>query len=165
MTQVILLLGGNLGSVTETFREVRADLEREVGAIIRCSEELRSEAWGFQASSEFLNQAVMIETQLQAEELLDATQRIEARRGRDREREFVEKGVSGQRYCSRAIDIDIIFYGDLILRSERLTLPHALLREREFVLRPIAQIAPQLRHPESGESVEMMLNNLVIDNE
>ncbi len=159
MIKVLLLLGGNVGSVESTFEGVRGDLEREVGAIVSCSELLESQAWGFD-SAPFLNQGVAVTTSLDPLSLLDSTQRIEERWGRNRAKEREQKGRSGERYLAREIDIDIIFYGDTIMQSERLTLPHPLVAQREFALEPLAQIAPEATHPVSGKSVAQMLNEL-----
>ncbi len=159
MTQVALLLGGNLGDVESTFSGVRLDLEREVGELRSCSEVFVTKAWGFEAP-DFRNQAVIVATHLQPLALLEATQRIEERWGRDRQRESGDKEVSGERYCNRSIDIDIILYGDKVFHSARLTIPHPLMAEREFVLRPLAQVAPAMRHGVSGKSIEEMLKDL-----
>ncbi len=159
MISVVLLLGGNLGQMEQTFARVREDLQREVGQIVNLSSVVRSESWGFKAD-DFLNQAVEIETSMAAEELLDAVQRIENRWGRERAKEAKQKQESGERYTSRSIDIDIIFYGDQAISTERLTVPHPLLEQREFVLEPLKQIAPSRRHCITGRSVEQMLNDL-----
>ncbi|MFI3316148.1 MAG: 2-amino-4-hydroxy-6-hydroxymethyldihydropteridine diphosphokinase [Rikenellaceae bacterium] len=159
MISVVLLLGGNRGAVDQTFAGVVEDLRVMVGEVEQVSEILRSAAWGFQAD-DFLNQAVILSTALTAEQLLDATQSIERKWGRVREDEQKEKAVSGEIYASRAIDIDIIFYGQSVTSSDRLTIPHPLMCERRFVLEPLSQIAPQLCHPITGKSVEQMLNEL-----
>ncbi|MFI3280214.1 MAG: 2-amino-4-hydroxy-6-hydroxymethyldihydropteridine diphosphokinase [Rikenellaceae bacterium] len=159
MISVILLLGGNLGEMEQTFARVREDLESEVGQIVNLSSIERSKAWGFQAD-DFLNQAVELETSMEPEELLDAVQRIENRWGRARAEEARQKQESGERYTSRSIDVDIIFYGDQAISTERLTVPHPLVEQREFVLKPLAQIASQRRHAITGRSVEQMLNDL-----
>ncbi len=159
MSRVVLLLGGNRGSVEQTFSSVRGDLEREVGQIVDSSTTLRSEAWGFEAD-DFLNQAVVVESSLEPHALLDITQRIEQRWGRERVREQEEKSESGERYCSRAIDIDIIFYGEEVIQSQRLVVPHPLLEERKFVLEPLNQIMPHFVHPQTGLSVAEMLNRI-----
>ncbi len=161
MSTVALLLGANLGDVQLTFESVRQALEREVGAIVASSEVLHSEAWGFSAA-EFSNQALLINTSLEPLALLNATQSIEQLCGREREVEAAVKAESGERYCSRHIDIDIIFYGDRVVECERLTIPHPLMGEREFVLRPLAQVASTMVHPVSGRSVEEMLKDLSI---
>ncbi len=154
--QVALLLGGNRGEVERTFEGVCTELEQRVGQIQSKSECLRSEAWGF-SSERFSNQAVVVATELEAEELLDTVQLIEEHWGRDREAEREEKVVSGARYTARTIDIDIIFYGDQVIDTPRLRVPHPLMSEREFVLEPLSQIAPHWCHPILGESVEQML--------
>ncbi len=159
MISVVLLLGGNLGDMEQTFARVREDLEREVGQIVNLSSVVRSEAWGFEAP-DFLNQAVEVETSMEAEELLDAVQRIENRWGRARDEEARQKAESGEKYTSRSIDIDIIFYGDQAISTQRLIVPHPLIEQREFVLKPLAQIAPNRCHCTTGRSVEQMLNDL-----
>ncbi len=156
MTRVVLLLGGNIGSVEQTFAAVRCDLESEVGSIVGSSSLMRSEPWGYKSSREFLNQAVELSTALNPLALLDATQQIEQRWGRDRGGEQHAK----ERYSDRTIDIDIIFYGQEIISCERLTVPHKLAGERRFVLEPLAEIMPDFIHPACGKSIAEMLKDL-----
>ena len=80
--------------------------------------------------------------------------------GRDRAAEQEVKSATGARYASRSIDIDILFYDDLIVESERLTLPHPRIAEREFVLEPLAEVVAEWRHPISGKSVQQMYDEL-----
>ena len=80
--------------------------------------------------------------------------------GRNRAAEAVEKASSGAVYCSRPIDIDIIFYDDEVIASERLTVPHPLLSEREFALAPLCEIMRQRRHPVTGQTMEEMYKAL-----
>lgn len=155
-----MLLGANLGDVEMTFARARALIEQRVGQICGASSVMWSEAWGFEADSRFGNQALIIETSLQAEELLDRLQAIEAECGRDRAEEQRLKRESGERYCSRMLDADIIFFGSEVIDSERLSVPHPLLPEREFALAPIAELMPTFCHPESGETIAEMLNKL-----
>ncbi|MFR9503620.1 MAG: 2-amino-4-hydroxy-6-hydroxymethyldihydropteridine diphosphokinase [Rikenellaceae bacterium] len=159
MRRVALLLGGNIGPLEETFEGVKRDLECEVGEIVSCSEQLLSQAWGF-CSEEFLNEAVVIDTSLEAEQLLDAVQLIEERWGRDRLREDEIKREKGESYCARTIDIDIILFGQEIIQSERLIIPHPLMGERKFVLEPLSQVLPLAIHPVSGKSIKEMLEEL-----
>ena len=98
--------------------------------MLRCSHRYESEPWGFPAAERFSNQALEVSTDLTPHEVLDACQRIERELGRNRAAEAVEKASSGAVYCSRPIDIDIIFYDDEVIGDERLTVPHPLLAER-----------------------------------
>lgn len=163
MARAMLLLGGNIGDVaTRIDRAVELLSERGGCKIVRRSKMLSTEAWGFENSTtaQFTNQAVEISTGLTPEELLDVTQSVEAELGRDRDEEREQKERSGERYASRMIDIDIILYDELILHSERLTLPHPLMQERAFVLEPIVEIAPEWRNATMERSCEELLNEL-----
>ena len=151
MARVALLLGGNQGDVKRTLQTAQQLVNSRVGAVLRCSHRYESEPWGFPAAERFSNQAL---------EVLDACQRIERELGRNRAAEAVEKASSGAVYCSRPIDIDIIFYDDEVIGDERLTVPHPLLAEREFALVPLCEIMRQRRHPVTGATVGEMLDAL-----
>jgi 2-amino-4-hydroxy-6-hydroxymethyldihydropteridine diphosphokinase len=98
----------------------------------------------------FLNLAARIQTRLAPLELLSLTKGIEAKLGR----------VKDKPNSPRPIDIDILFYGDQVIKNRQLTVPHPRLTERAFVLVPLAEIAPKLIHPVSGKSAEKMLAEL-----
>lgn len=160
MARVVLLTGGNSGDVKRTLQAAQQLVNAKVGAVLRCSHRYESEPWGFAAAGRFSNQAMEISTDLAPEEVLDAVQAIEAELGRDRAAEQREKARSGAAYVSRPIDIDILFYDDLVLASERLTLPHPLLAEREFALVPLCEIMRSRRHPVSGRTMGELLDDL-----
>ena len=160
MARVVLLAGGNLGDVKSRLQRAQKLVNERVGAVMRCSHRYESEPWGFAAAGRFSNQAMEISTDLAPEEVLDAVQAIEAELGRDRAAEQREKARSGAAYVSRPIDIDILFYDDLVLASERLTLPHPLLAEREFALVPLCEIMRSRRHPVSGRTMGELLDDL-----
>ena len=147
MARVALLLGGNQGDVKRTLQTAQQLVNSRVGAVLRCSHRYESEPWGFPAAERFSNQALEVSTDLTPHEVLDACQRI-------------EKASSGAVYCSRPIDIDIIFYDDEVIGDERLTVPHPLLAEREFALVPLCEIMRQRRHPVTGATVGEMLDAL-----
>lgn len=147
MHRVTLLLGGNRGDMQATLHRAIELLQERVGAVIAASQIYRSEAWGFHAEEPFSNQAVIVKTTLEAEPLLNATQSIEAELGRDREQEKEVKQLSGERYCSRTMDIDIMFYDDEVITSPRLTVPHPLMQEREFALEPMCELEGEREHP------------------
>ncbi len=151
MERVMLLLGGNIGDVEGRIDYAVELIESSIGRVLARSTMLKSEPWGFEdrvgVTPPFVNQAVVVESDLLPEELLDVTQRVELESGRDRAEELSEKEVRGERYASRMIDIDIILYGEQSYKSERLKVPHPLMQEREFVLVPIVEISPEWRHP------------------
>lgn len=157
---VVVLTGCNLGDKEQTLRRAAQLLDERIGQVAQSSDIHYSEAWGFSAEEQFANQALELLTRLEPLELLDATQAIERELGRDRDAEQSKKATSGERYCSRTIDIDIMFYDQTMIQSQRLTLPHPLMQEREFALRPMVEIAPQRLHPLLGKTVKEMLDEI-----
>ena len=166
-----ILLGADTGDAAATFAAARQMIEERAGRIAAASEVLTSRAWGFESATTFFNQAVEVETGLAPEELLDVLQGIERDCGRDREAEAREKARTGQRYASRVLDADILFCDEedggvrrgLVIDTPRLKVPHLLVAERGFALRPLAQILPAQRHPLTGRTVAEML--AAIENE
>ncbi len=124
-----------------------------IGPVDGISPFIETEPWGFESKHPFLNIALSVETDLPAMDVLDRTQEIERQLGRQR------KSVAGQ-YEDRPIDIDLLCYDDLVLSTERLTLPHPLLQERLFVLDPLAEIAPQFLHPTLGKTIQTLRDEL-----
>lgn len=159
MARAVLITGGNVGNAEATLAEAAQLIAAEVGAIECASRIYRTKAWGFEAE-DFRNQVLVVESELEPMEMLATVNDIERRLGRDREREQDEKSATGARYASRSIDIDILFYDDLVVESERLTLPHPRIAEREFVLEPLSEVAAEWRHPVSGKRVEEMYEEL-----
>lgn len=157
---VALLTGSNHRGKEQILRRAAECIAQRVGPIVKASQIHYSEAWGFHSESEFANQALIVETALQPLEVLTLTQAIEQELGRDRTEEAREREATGQRYASRVVDIDIIFYDDYVCESERLTLPHRLMHERDFVLRPLCEVAAEWRHPIIGRTVEEMLEGV-----
>ena len=146
MARVVLLTGGNTGDVKRTLQAAQQLINARVGAVLRCSHRYESKPWGFDAEQHFSNQALEVSTDLQPLEVLEA--------------EAVEKARTGVAYTSRSIDIDILFYDDEVIASERLTVPHPLLSEREFALAPLCEIMRQRRHPVTGQTMEEMYEAL-----
>lgn len=160
MARAILLAGGNVGDMKSRLQQVQRLVNLRVGPVLRCSHRYTSRAWGFEAEEEFSNQVLEADTDLGPEELLDAVQTIERELGRDRIAEAAEKERTGARYVSRPIDIDILFYGDRVIRTERLTIPHPLIQEREFVLVPLCERMRDYRHPVLGRTIGELLEEL-----
>ena len=158
--RITLLLGGNKGDMNTTLQRAIELLSERVGEVVATSSIYRSEAWGFSCDAEFYNQAVVLTTSLEPERLLDVTQSIEAELGRDRSREMDEKMLTKERYCSRTMDIDIMFYDDEVISTERLTIPHPLMQQREFALEPMCELEPARVHPTLGLSLKEIYENL-----
>lgn len=106
--------------------------------------------YGGVAEGDFINSVIRVETLLGPEELLDVMQGIEQQAGRERK----------VRWGSRTLDLDLLFYDDAVIDCERLTVPHPDMENRDFVLEPLARIAPWLRHPVNGLTVRAMLERL-----
>lgn len=154
MEKVILMLGSNLGDREEYLRQATELITLQVGNICSMSNVYKSTPHGYISQSEYLNQALIVETDLQPMELLDVTQGIESQLHRVRS--------LTERYTDRTIDIDILFIGNEIFSNERLTIPHPRIGEREFVLLPLSQIAPHFKHPQTGLTIEAMLTKMKI---
>lgn len=148
--RTILLTGSDAPDRAEVLHRASAMIARRIGEVEAASEVCASAPWGFEADTEFLNQALAVRTDLEPEQVLDEVLRIECELGRQREAEAQQKALTGQPYASRAVDIDVMFYDDVVLDTPRLTLPHPLLHVREFALRPLCMIAGDVMHPVLG---------------
>jgi 2-amino-4-hydroxy-6-hydroxymethyldihydropteridine diphosphokinase len=157
---VILLLGSNDIEAQSIVSKAIEIIGLTVGEVEKISHSFRSEAYGFTSEREFVNQAVEVSTTLDAYEVLRRINLIEALLGRDREAERMVKAERNEAYASRPIDIDIIFYGDETFEDSRLVIPYHFLDEREYALRPVADIAPERRHPELRYTPQQMLEAL-----
>ena len=147
---IYLGLGTNEGNKEENIRGAIEELSHLLGTPTAVATIIETEPWGFQSDNSFLNTVVAFNTTLAPEEILKATQEIERRLGR------TKKSIDGC-YSDRPIDIDILLYGNRVIESEHLTIPHPLLHKRLFVLQPLAQIAPQVIHPTLGKSITRLL--------
>ncbi len=163
MARILLLAGGNLGDVKRTLQSVQQAVNSRIGAVLRCSHRYESRAWGFEAEEPFYNQALEVSTEMSPREILDEIHLIERELGRNHAAEAVER-AAGNRYGSRPVDIDIIFYDDTVIDDADLKIPHPLLAEREFALVPLDEIAHAKRHPITGLTVGEMLEALRAEN-
>ena len=159
-TSVVLLLGSNDLEAQSLVSRAITIIGLTVGEVGKISQSFRSEAYGFTSDREFVNQAIEITTTIDAYEVLRRINLIEALLGRDREVERRAKEERGEAYASRPIDIDIIFYGDKTFEDSRLTIPYHFLDEREYALRPVADIAPERSHPALAKTPRQMLEAL-----
>ncbi len=136
-TNLFLLLGANLGDRLDTLTQARQMISEQVGPIQQQSALYETAPWGVTNQPSYLNQVVRTETTLDPQAVLNHTQSIEQQLGR----------VRLEKWGSRVIDIDVLYYDQLIWRTEFLTLPHPLLHERRFTLVPLTELAPDFVNP------------------
>jgi 2-amino-4-hydroxy-6-hydroxymethyldihydropteridine diphosphokinase len=153
MARVILITGGNLGEMKPLLHRAQEMINAEIGPVMRCSHRYKSAPWGFESGAHFSNQVLICDTELSPREVLAKVHAIETALGRDRAAEAAEKQRTGQPYSSRVIDVDILFYGDEVIAEEDLVIPHPLLHERDFVLEPLGEVAPDKVHPVLGQTI------------
>ena len=135
---IYLLLGSNLGDRKKQMDEALDLIAEMIGEVTKRSSFYETEPWGFSSEEFFLNIAMQTLTSLSPEEVMRKIDEIEKRFGRER---------SDSGYSSRTMDIDILFYDDLVLDQEILKIPHPMLKDRRFVLVPLNEIAHELIHP------------------
>jgi 2-amino-4-hydroxy-6-hydroxymethyldihydropteridine diphosphokinase len=143
LNTAFLSLGSNLGDRQSLLKQALDHLEAEGVHVVRRSSIHETEPQDYLDQPRFLNMAVEVETDLTPEELLAAIQKIETEMGRER---TIPKGP-------RTIDIDILFYANQIIATPNLEIPHPRLTKRDFVLDPLSEIAPEFRHPATGQTV------------
>ncbi len=143
-----LSLGSNIGNRLAQLQEAVFRLGKTIGPVRSVSSVYEAAAWGFEGG-DFLNACISVETTLAAEEVLRVILEIECKMGRERK---TEAG-----YVSRTIDIDILYFDEDSIENEQLKVPHPQLHQRLFVLKPLADIAPQFYHPRLGKDTRNML--------
>ena len=148
-----ILAGGNVGDTAARFVEAERLLAERGVEVVARTQNYESRAWGFESEMLFTNCAWRVETALEAEQLLDALQEVENLLGRNREEEQKIKAESGERYCSRTLDLDILFYDEEHIATERLKVPHPLIMERDFVIEPTCELL-QCSREELAEKIE-----------
>ena len=149
MAKVYLLLGGNLGNRNYYIQKSEQLIDRELGEILVKSSIYETEPWGFQHEQNFYNRVVEINTLLKPQELLTKIHTIENDLGRER---------CSRQYSARTVDIDILFYDNIILDEPNLIIPHSQLHNRRFVLEPLCEIKPEFIHPVMNVSVSKLLS-------
>lgn len=149
MHKLYVGLGSNLGDKEKNLNQAIQYIKERIGAIIAQSAFISTVAWGYESDNLFLNAALICRTSLTPYEVLSQLQAIEQEMGRTHT-------LTG--YEDRVIDLDILFYDDLILNSEQLTIPHPLIHQRLFVLEPLVQIAPNAVHPLLKQNIKELVD-------
>ncbi len=152
MNIVYIALGSNLGDRTNYLNRAVDEIEKRIGKVLSLSAFYETEPWGFVSPNPFLNAVVKVGTGMDPGSILSATQLIEKELGR--------KTKSNGSYQDRCIDIDILFFNDEVLNTDRLVIPHPLLHQRRFVLDPLVEIAPDLCHPVLHKTIKEIWQEL-----
>ncbi|WP_149241020.1 2-amino-4-hydroxy-6-hydroxymethyldihydropteridine diphosphokinase [Dyadobacter sp. 32] len=144
-----LLLGANLGDRMQSFRSAKDLIEARVGCVILSSSVYETAPWGVLDQPSFLNQVLAVETVLAPLDILSCILSIEKELGR----------VRLERWAARMIDIDMLYYDDLVLDVSHLTIPHPRLQDRRFTLAPLAEISPEFCHPLLKRTNQQLLSD------
>lgn len=150
MHSVFLLLGSNLGDRHLFLAQAIQHIENDIAPVIKTSSVYETQSWGKTDAPDYLNQVVMLQTGLPAQTILQKILSIENILGRRRE----------EKWGSRTIDIDILFYGDAIIDEPGLHVPHPELHNRRFTLDPLAEIAPGMIHPVLKKNILLLKKEL-----
>jgi 2-amino-4-hydroxy-6-hydroxymethyldihydropteridine diphosphokinase len=148
MNSVYVSLGSNLGNREANLLKSIELLNKTAGKVIAVSSLYETEPWKMDDATSFINQVILLETNLNAEKMMDVLLETEIQMGRVR---------TSAKYESRAIDIDILFFNDAIISSDKLTIPHPYLHQRKFVLEPLAEINPGFIHPKLKKDIARLL--------
>ena len=149
---VYICVGSNLGSKLNNCRQGVAELTRgETSRLVDQSPVYRTEPVGYKEQDWFINYVIKIETVLEPLALLDRLRSIEHDAGRTRD---------SVRFGPRVLDLDIIFYDDLVMETDGLVIPHPRMHKRRFVLKPVCDIDPHIIHPVFHRTVQSLLEDL-----
>lgn len=147
MNKTYLLLGSNIGNSKASLAKSKTQIEKQIGAIIRQSALYSTAAWGNIKQPDFLNQVIIVETELSAAETMQTILGIEKKMGR----------VRTIKNAPRIIDIDILFFNKEIIDMPDLNIPHPQIQNRRFVLVPLNQLSPNMKHPEHKKTIHQLL--------
>jgi len=148
MSKAYLSLGTNRGKRIENLANAINLLSEWAGDVVVISSTYETPPWRMVDRTNFFNQVLLVETTLPALQLIDTLILIESMMGRQR---------TSEKYEPRIIDIDILFFDEEIINTEGLTIPHPLIKERRFVLEPMAEIASEFIHPVFKKSISQLL--------
>ena len=147
MNKAYLLTGGNEGDSYRYLQQALTNIELICGQILQVSSVYQTAPWGKKDQPDFLNQVLLVNTKLEPHALLAAIFGIEEKSGR----------IRSVKNAPRTIDIDILFYNQLVLEEPGLSIPHPRIAARRFVLEPLNEISPGLVHPVLGKTISQLL--------
>jgi len=150
MQEVLLLLGSNLGDRQLFLQRAIAQIETDIAPLVKASAVYETQSWGKTDAPDYLNQVVLLRTDLKPQQVLEKILDIERKLGRKRE----------EKWGSRTIDIDILFYGGEIIDDPGLHIPHPELHKRLFTLEPLDEIVPDLMHPLLNKKISQLKTEL-----
>ncbi len=145
--QVFILLGSNQGQRKQFLQKAMQQMEEQCGSIVKTSAVYETAAWGNTKQKAFLNQVMLLQTTLSPDMLMQQLLTIETALGR----------IRTIKYGPRTIDLDILFYDELIYHSTVVTVPHPAIQDRKFVLIPLSELAPRKVHPVYKKTVQKLL--------
>ncbi|QQR97591.1 MAG: 2-amino-4-hydroxy-6-hydroxymethyldihydropteridine diphosphokinase [Sphingobacteriales bacterium] len=149
MHTLFILLGDNKGYRYKHMLLAQYFIQHKIGEIVLSSSIYETAPWQVKHKTKYLNQCLMVKTQLSIFQLLNATQKIEKILGR----------TNKSQLSSRTIDIDVLFYDNTIVETKNLTIPHPRLHLRKFTLIPLNEIASKIVHPKFNETIQKLLEN------
>ena len=153
MEKLYIAFGSNLGQREATVRKALRMCIEQIGELETCSSFFETKALNppqLESQPDYINGVAIFKTDLRPNKILEITQKIEKELGRDRKNEI--------HWGPRTIDLDIILFGDTVLKSEQLTIPHLQMHKRSFVLEPLIEIDPEVKHPILKKTALELLN-------
>ncbi|OUV70035.1 MAG: 2-amino-4-hydroxy-6-hydroxymethyldihydropteridine diphosphokinase [Flavobacteriales bacterium TMED123] len=149
MNTIFLQLGSNMGEREAYLQTAIALIAEEIGSIQKRSKVYESVPWGVENQNNYLNQVIQIKSDFSAEDVLEKVLQIEHKIGR----------IRNEKWGERIIDIDILFFNDLIIEKEGICIPHIHLHNRKFVLIPLNEIGTNFMHPKYNKTISELLIN------
>jgi 2-amino-4-hydroxy-6-hydroxymethyldihydropteridine diphosphokinase len=144
---VIILIGGNLGDRSSNLKKATSEISETIGTIKTRSSLYETEAWGKTDQPKFLNQVLIVSTNLSPAQVLKYALETETKLGR----------VRAEKWGARLIDIDILYFDNQVINSGNLTVPHPGIAKRRFVLEPLVEVIPDFVHPVLNKTHRQLL--------
>ncbi|MCB9186047.1 MAG: 2-amino-4-hydroxy-6-hydroxymethyldihydropteridine diphosphokinase [Flavobacteriales bacterium] len=158
LVKYVLLTGADIGDRESNLANAAEMIDQKIGTVLKRSSIHETAPWGFESETRFLNQALLVESYLKPDDVLEQILAIEKKMGRIR---------NHAQWSSRSIDIDILVADGLVHQTETLTIPHKFLHERDFALVPLCELVPDWEHPVQkktfGQLLEDLSNRIVKD--